>query len=143
MIAKNFKTTAKAICRNTRSLSTKLENEIHGKTTEVIKKQTKDGYFEQAITIITKPSPQTKGIMIAYGTGLVATSMQTSYNVGKSALYDHRTCNPNSEQDEFTIVRDACKNESWNSLWSGIWWPATWSSRITPNAVMWLNPKRD
>lgn len=68
--------------------------------------------------------------------------MQSTYNTGKEALLKHRA-GGKSATDEFTAVSEACREDWFGSIWSGLWWPATLTSRATPNLVMWLNPASD
>jgi len=145
MFRKAIQSTARSTLRRARKFSTdpKLETEIHAESKRVIKQTTKDGYFEQVITTITRPSPRTKVVMGLYGAGFLGTSMQTTYNAGKSELTQYRKKHPNGsgDKDEFTVVKEACGREIWNSIWSGLWWPATLTSRLMPNVILWLNPE--
>jgi hypothetical protein len=109
-----------------RFLSKSVETETHGMRKEVTKKTTKDGYVEKIMTTFIKPSPKTKFGLGVYCIGFMATSMQSTYNAGKSALIQHRQ-KEHSNLTEFKVIQNACNHEMLDSVWSGIVWPFTWT----------------
>lgn len=128
----------------------------HTNTEEIIKTREvvdKEGFLTKTkiVQFYSKMSPRSKYALWGYLGGVIVHNLFSSYNVGRTALANHRLANSIvnkpvkdiliGNQKEFDVVKSAISENSFGRFFASLVFPYTLASEMMPNVVIALNRK--